>query len=94
MYANVKIVVLYLKITVSLLLLCRPSVLYVNKATCPPYFSCGLFLVRRVSYYTGNALLCGVELFLLLIVSRSNTKVHLSADACSLDWPGGTPGNY
>ena len=62
MYANVKIVVLYLKITVSLLLLCRPSVLYVNKATCPPYFSCGLFLVRRVSYYTGNALLCGVEL--------------------------------
>ena len=62
MYANVKIVVLYLKITVSLLLLCRPSVLYVNKATCPPYFSCGLFLVRRVSRYTGNALLCGVEL--------------------------------
>ena len=29
-------------------------------------------------------------MFLLLIVSRSNTKVHLSADACSLDWPGGT----
>ena len=27
-------------------------------------------------------------MFLLLIVSRSNTKVHLSADACSLDWPG------
>ena len=33
-------------------------------------------------------------MFLLLFVNRSNTKVHLSADACSLDWPGGTPGNY
>ena len=27
-------------------------------------------------------------MFLLLFVNRSNTKVHLSADACSLDWPG------
>ena len=32
-------------------------------------------------------------IFLLLFASQSNTKVHLSADACSLDWPGGTPGN-
>ena len=33
-------------------------------------------------------------IFLLLIASQSSTKVHLSADACSLDSPGGTPGNY
>ena len=50
-----------------------------------------LWYAIRVSHYRRNSGLIMLRraIFLLLFASQSSTKVHLSADACSLDCSGG-----